>query len=500
MKQVTKLTSRITPFAYSAMLLLGLTACQQTKLVFTDSKEPILSEFTTLKGAPKVKLNEQNHKSWNVSKISENLTLHQYPSSPSKLAYLNLSLVNSSRPFNNIDVLNTALYQRAYKLASTSNLSCIESLRINVSMHSISLQMACPNEELKPALALLSKSWQADAFEGLDLHTVRRQLKLNKHINAYSGGEIDTLWAKKILGEQHPYNQSLRNQALQDDLTNKQLIELQAALLNGSSWHLLTSAKRSDLIELAKILAQELPQTHTNKKDAISTGFKHTEQVLIQHPKKRLYVIDAPGAVQTQVRVGYRLPITESTLQSRANKRLNDSDPLACQLLASWLGRSFSGRLYYDLREQRGLTYGIYGRCFDNPLSRTLKFYASTQLQHTGAFISGILDHLTLASETLIETAELSALKVHEKSQYLLASQSISSAFAHYIKLLTQARVRSDTYQQNMISQLSPHTLQHMAQRVFSAPPTILIRGDADKIKQDLQDKLSNWEIIQITP
>ncbi len=502
MRQLTRLTPRITPLAFSFMLLLGLSACQQTKLVFTDSQAPIVSEFTTLKGAPKVNFNEGKHKTWTVSKITENLTLHQYPSSPSELVYLNLSLINPKRPFNNIDVLNIALYQRAYRLASTSNLSCIESLRINASMHSISLQMACPSAEVDSALTLLAKSWQTKAFEGLDLDTVRRQLKLNKHINAYSGGEIETVWAKEILGEQHPYNLSLRNQALQDELTDKDLIKLQSAILTGSTWHLLTSAKEDALIELPKRLALELPNPPpANSKETSAASLKHDPlPTVTQHPQKRLYIIDAPGAVQTQVRVGYRLPITTSTSQTHSDKEmaLNESDPLSCQLLASWLGRSFSGRLYYDLREQRGLTYGIYGRCFNNPLARTLKFYGSTQLRHTGAFISGILDHLDLASETLIEEAELSALKIHEKSKYLLTSQSIKSAFAYYLKQLTLREVDSSEAKQNVISQLTPLALQHMAQHVFLSTPTILIRGDMDKIEKDLHEKLPHWEIIPI--
>ena len=504
MKQLTRLTPRITPLACSFMLLLGLSACQQTKLVFTDTQEPVVSEFTPLNDAPKVNLSEGKHKTWTVSKISANLTLHQYPSSPSELVYLNLSLINPQRPFNNIDVLNTALYQRAYRLASTSNLSCIESLRINASMHSIGLQMACPSAEIDSALTLLAKSWQAEAFDDLDLDTIRRQLKLNKHINAYSGGEIETVWAREILGEQHPYNLSLRNQTLQDELTHKDLIKLQSALLTGSTWHLLTSAKGDSLIERTKRLALELPNPpRANKKETNSASLKHDSlPSLTQHSQKRLYIIDAPGAVQTQVRVGYRLPITTSTSQAHSNKEvaLNESNPLSCQLLASWLGRSFSGRLYYDLREQRGLTYGIYGRCFNNPLARTLKFYGSTQLQHTGAFISGILDHLDLASETLIEEAELSALKIHEKSKYLLASQSINSAFGYYIKHLALGRVDSSEYQQDIIRQLSPHALQYMAQHVFLSTPTILIRGDMDKIEKDLHEKLPHWEIIQIKP
>ena len=288
-----------------------------------------MSEFTPLKGAPKVNFNEGKHKTWTVSKITENLTLHQYPSSPSELVYLNLSLINPKRPFNNIDVLNIALYQRAYRLASTSNLSCIESLRINASMHSVSLQMACPSAEVDSALTLLAKSWQAEAFKGLDLDTVRRQLKLNKHINAYSGGEIETVWAKEILGEQHPYNLSLRNQALQDELTDKDLIKLQSAILKGSTWHLLTSAKEDALIELTKILALELPNpSPANSKETSGASLEYDPlPTVTQHSQKRLYIIDAPGAVQTQVRVGYRLPITTSTSQTHSDKEmaLNES-------------------------------------------------------------------------------------------------------------------------------------------------------------------------------
>ncbi|MEC4728097.1 insulinase family protein [Shewanella sp. D64] len=502
MKPFTKQASIANALTCSFILLLSLAACQQTKLVFTDTKPPVISKFTALKGAPDVSLEEGQHRAWNVKKISANLTLHQYPSSPSELVYLHLSLINPNRPFNNIDVLNTTLYQKAYRLAATANLSCIESLRINASMHSIGLQMACPNEEVAPALTLLAKTWQADAFDDLDLDTVRRQLKLNKHINAYSGGEIETVWAKKILGERHPYNLSLRNQALQDELTNEELVKLQAALLIGSTWHLLTSAKGGEHIDLVKNLALKLPdQTFSSNIDESSSNLKlNSQQNLNQHSQKRLYIIDAPGAVQTQVRVGYRLPITTSTFQKKADNEFNKSEPLTCQILASWLGRSFSGRLYYDLREQRGLTYGIYGRCFDNPLARTLKFYGSTQLQHSGAFISGILDHLALAKETKIKEAELLAIKVHEKSKYRLRSQSINSAFAYYIKHLAHGRVESESSQQKQISQLSIQALQHMAQDLFLTPPTILIRGDLDKIKKDLQQKLPHWQIIQIEP
>lgn len=508
MKQSTlmssKMPSKANALICSLLLTVSLSACQQTKLVFTDTKEPVISDFKGLNGAPQVNLGQIDDNVWKVNELTKSVTLHQYPPSRSKLTYLSLVLVNPKHPFKNIDLINTALYQRAYTLATTSKLSCIESFRVQAGMHSIALQLACPETEAVQALTLLMGSWQTDAFDSIDLDTVRRQLKLNKHINAYSGGEIDKVWAKKILGEHHPYNLNLHNPALQNELSSKELIEQQQALLAGSSWHLLVSSNTNDMVaKLAKMLTLHLPSSSVNdKKQGLSdtlTYRKPLEELFTQNPQKQLYIIDAPGAIQTQVRVGYRLPIVDDEL-TNTTRYLDESDPLSCQLLASWLGRSFSGRLYYDLREKRGLTYGIYGRCFDNPQARTLKFYGSTQRQHTGAFISGILDHLALASESEPKAAELSALKIHEKSKYLLASQSINAAFSRYIKQLSQGRQNTALSQEKTVNQLSAKTVQNMAETIFSTPPTILIRGDVDLIIKDLQDKLPEWTINQIKP
>ena len=503
MKQSTLILSKANALICSLLLTVSLSACQQTKLVFTDTKEPVISDFKGLNGAPKVNLGQIDDNVWKVNELTKSVTLHQYPPSQSKLTYLSLVLVNPKHPFKNIDLISSALYQRAYTLAETSKLSCIESFRVQAGMHSIALQLACPEIEAVQALTLLMGSWQTDAFDSIDLDTVRRQLKLNKHINAYSGGEIDKVWAKKILGEHHPYNLNLHNPALQNELSPKELIEQQQALLAGSNWHLLVSSNTNDMVaELAKMLTLNLPTTSVNKERKVSADLayrKPLQEVFTQNPQKQLYIIDAPGAIQTQVRVGYRLPIVDDEL-TNTTPSLDESDPLSCQLLASWLGRSFSGRLYYDLREKRGLTYGIYGRCFNNPQARTLKFYGSTQRQHTGAFISGILDHLALASESELKAAELSALKVHEKSKYLLASQSINAAFSRYIKQLSQGRQNTDFSQEKTVNQLSAKTVQNMAQTIFSTPPTILIRGDVDLIIKDLQNKLPEWKINLIKP
>ncbi|WP_299795279.1 insulinase family protein [uncultured Shewanella sp.] len=478
-------------------LLMPMLGCQQTKLVFTDTQAPVISQFESIEGAPEFSpfaesSTEDGSGSGGaqaeVTPLASNFTLHTFPASHSGLHYISLVLINSQRPFKDIDVLNTALYHRANWLSAIQPLSCIESLKVRAGMHSIALQMACPPDELEPALSLLAASWQDSAFDELDIDTVRRQLKLNKHINAYTGSEIEKVWARQILGNSHPYNLALNNKALQQALTQSDLNQIQDTILPGSGWHLLISGQASEgsgrLEALAVRLAQRLPHSRsTRAQTTIGSDTASTDAV----SKRRLFLIDAPGAVQTQVRVGYRLPLAD--------------DPLNCHTLANWLGRSFSGRLYFDLREMRGLTYGIYGRCYDNPQARTLKFYGSTQLQHTGAFVSGILDHLKLAMDEPVQERELGAIKRFEKSKYLLTKRSMAAMQANYIKRLTLAQGSDEVMrQQQAIATLSPSKLQQMAHGVFNVPPMILLRGDADLIVEDLESKLPDWQIILLTP
>ncbi|MBE7214937.1 insulinase family protein [Shewanella benthica] len=518
-------------YLLSILMLLPLLGCQQTKLVFTDEQAPVTPTFNRLEGAPqphriKPELN-LGSESWapQVHPLTANFTLHLFPPSPSELNYIELVLINSDQPFNNIDILNTALNERAIWLASQHPISCIESLRIRAGMHSISIKMACPAQEIPQSLSILNDSWQDLAFEQIDIDNVRRKLKLNKHINAYSGAEIDKVWANIILGDKHPYNQALHNLVLQDELSLSKLSELQQEMRAGANWHLFMSLPanhpvsnlaqsniltQEDLIEEAERLAERLTRSSavTAKEEAAAlvNALQATDTAAESfiNTDKIIYLIDAPGAVQTQVRVGYRLPLSASSSGSNTDtlkSEFSSSHPLSCQLFADWLGRSFSGRLYFDLREKRGLTYGIYGRCFDNPLSRTLKYYGSTQLQHTGAFVAGILAHLQLTTEQEVASAELSALKTFEESKYTLTMQSQYSSKIQYIKQLTLKRSSEDLADiQLQIKKLTGKELMQMSQSIFDSPPYILLRGDADKISGDLKDKLPDWHIEEIEP
>jgi zinc protease len=70
------------------------------------------------------------------------------------------------------------------------------------------------------------------------------------------------------------------------------------------------------------------------------------------HPKRAVYLVDKPGAAQSQVRIG-SLGVARST-----------PDYFPLQVMNTVLGGSFTSRLNLNLREKRGYSYGA-GSVFD---------------------------------------------------------------------------------------------------------------------------------------
>ncbi|MGS0826442.1 M16 family metallopeptidase [Shewanella sp. 0m-8] len=532
------LKQQLKPLACGTLLLsviLSLLGCQQTQITFTPTAEPQLPVFDKLQGAPEIAAliyqaaipiervvlpieieAEPDADAVLEPRLKPELELYLFDDTPSGLNHLSL-VAYSQTPMANLDVLVNAFREKTRYLAQQSNLACAESLRIRPSMHSLTISIDCPDS---PALAseLLMQFWQAasvnqigsfdeiGSFNEIDIANVRRQLKLAKHINAYSGAEIDDVWAKKILGEQHVYNQVLNDKTLADELDLTKLNQVRDTIFAQSNWALFanlslgqdkqfTSAvtkQFSSLISTAQLANSAASSKLTTRSSAVMDSSPAvipaiSPAVDISNDNKTLFIIDAPGSVQTQVRIGYPLDASDTSKDS-----IQD-----CKLLASWLGRSFSGRLYYDLREVRGLTYGIYGRCFDNPLSRTLKFYGSTKLEHSGAFISGVLDHLALASQTPASTAEVSTLKNYLTSQQMLRQANYRAVEFDSIKQLVRGyEPEREQKEAARLASLTPAQLQQIASSVFNNTPYIVIRGDSDKIREDIKQKLPEWNIV----
>lgn len=430
---------------------------------------------------------------------------------------VSLAAISPQAPFNNPDILQIALQEKARALAIHLADPCLETFSIRVSLHSINLSLTCP-DDVNHIYGLLMQFWQPNTFVDatttpVDIDNIRRQLKLNKHLNAFSGAEIDKVWREKLLGPEHPYNKVLNNDALFDSLNLKQLQQIQQQAASQAQWHLFLpnmQAKNAKFDLQASIKLWPLLTTSLPKSLSKSSPQADKRETTTPKQTQKIYLIDAPGSVQTQVRLGYRIDHSinhaightiDSELgdMSETSQLSSQEVALSCRSLSALMGRSFSGRLYYDLREKRGLTYGIYGQCANAPLSSSIKFYGSTAIEHTGAFVVGILDHLALVKTQSASQGEINALKTYLIGEDLLSQDNSIQRENQYLQQVATGLTQVDVQKLNAeLQALTPARLQQLANGAFSGEPLIILRGDIDKIIPDLTSKLPEWQLERI--
>lgn len=508
----TQLTRLLGLMCCAAALLLS--ACQQTHIVFTPSKSPSLASFDTpaSPALPKsgviIPAREQAFIDEVPASLNLPYQLHREVATQadSNLNHrVSLAAISPHIPFDNPDILQIAFQEKARALAIHLADPCLETFNIRVTLHSINLSLACPGEvnHLYDSLLLF---WQPDTFDGattaaVDIDNIRRQLKLNKHLNAFSGAEIDKVWRDKLLGPEHPYNRVLNNDVLFDSLNLKQLQQIQQQAATQAQWHLFLPSAQAKNAEFDL-------QASINQWPTLDKSLLLADKPKMAKPKqsKRIYLIDAPGSVQTQVRIGYALDDAPSPslneIQNDAAKppKLSPQDiALSCRSLSALMGRSFSGRLYYDLREKRGLTYGIYGQCANAPLSSSIKFYGSTAIEHTGAFVVGILDHLALVKTQSASQSEIDALKTYLMGEDLLSQDNSIQRENQYLQQVATGLTQVEVQKLNAeLQALTPEKLQQLANGAFNGEPLIILRGDIDSIIPDLTAKLPEWQLEKI--
>ncbi|WP_153915026.1 M16 family metallopeptidase [Shewanella sp. TC10] len=502
-----------------SLILMG---CQHSPINFTESQPPNTPKLTQLANAPVLQplssaVTETPSQELTSIKLSDRFTTHQWllnqrqtdqeTTSDQSLNSIYFIGISPHSALESPDVLIEAFSQRRTQLAnlqqSAELIACYDSIRFRASLHSMAITMQCSASSPQMQKVMMD-FWQNKSLDNINLETVQRNLKLNKHIGAFTGSEIDKVFRQQLLGVDHPYNLNINNQELINELTKpKQLQQLHIATRDKLQWHLFTRTfeKSSEsftennydwplwLMQASTIQAPRI-QAHTIQGPTIDAHASNQNLTADNNPApstkvaKTIYIIDAPDTVQTQVRVGF----------------VTKNETIGCKTIAPLLGRSYSGRLFYDLREVRGLTYGIYGRCIDAPLSQYLYFYGSTALENSGAFVQGILDHTQLLTEQKVSQAEIDSVATYLIGQRLL---SLDTTFGHesdYIRHVLAGKTAEQAQLQiNAIRQLSPEQLLQLSIETFSSQPMIVLRGDADKITQDIRDKLPDWQIKPIS-
>ncbi|MFK7002542.1 peptidase M16 [Flavobacterium covae] len=193
--------------------------------------------------------------------------------------------------------------------------------------------------------------------------------------------------------------------------------------------------------------------------------------------------VDLPNAVQTEI-----------SIANTVHLPMNSADYFPTLMANQILGGGADGRLFLNLREDKGWTYGAYSSISG---SKTVtKFKISTQVRNEIVInaIDEIVKEIQKLRNELVNEMELALVKSKYIGHFIMQSQKPESV-ARYA-LNREIQNLSNDFYQNYIQQIDavqPEDIMRVAQKYFQADHClIIIVGNGNHIeKQLLQSKYS---------
>jgi predicted Zn-dependent peptidase len=154
-----------------------------------------------------------------------------------------------------------------------------------------------------------------------------------------------------------------------------------------------------------------------------------------------------------------------------------DDDYYAGKVISEAFGGSMASRLFVEVREKRGLVYGISSIIQSYKYSSFLLTYAGTTPQQAQECLQVVLEQLQLLEHTGLTNDEIMRAKVQLKSETILNSEG---SFARMQSMLTSwhyvHEFRTVSYIKNALDMVTPEQIQTILAN-FAPSSTLTIVG-----------------------
>ena len=198
----------------------------------------------------------------------------------------------------------------------------------------------------------------------------------------------------------------------------------------------------------------------------------------------KVVLVNRPASAQSVINIGYPFQLEP-----------NDPDVIAVSTVAEILGGGSSSRLFQNLREDKGYTYGAYGSISPDELVASLNTSASVRNAVTDSATQEFINELKRIGEHTITQNELDLAKASMAGSFgrSLEQPSTIARFA----INTERQQLPDDYYQNYLKNLDALTLDQInataSKYVHADNLQITIVGKTD----DFADQMSRFGEVQ---
>lgn len=194
--------------------------------------------------------------------------------------------------------------------------------------------------------------------------------------------------------------------------------------------------------------------------------------------KTYVAIVDRPSAVQSVVTIAAPIQLVKG-----------DPNDIAANVMNNILGGSFSGRLFNNLREQHGFTYGAYSSLQTNKYVGIFSAETSVRNEKTDSAIQETIFEINKIRSEKASEDELTRMKNYLSGGFARALEDPSTV-ANFALNIEKYHLPADYYQKYLtkLSAVNTDQVKEVANNLFDpAHMHIVVVGDAKQIAKGLE-------------
>lgn len=334
-------------------------------------------------------------------------------------------------------------------------------------------------KDLRLGLTLMADQVMNPTFPAEALTKLKEQAKTALGLVKSQPGQLAAILFDHVAyPEGHPYGRPLPTDETIDQITVENLRKFHDTFYKANNAFLIlagdiTKAQVEPVVKRAfgnwKSAKQaELPPNPLNK----YTDYELPQELVI-------HLVDRPTSAQSEIIVG-NLALAR-----------NHEDYPELQIANSILGDDASGRLFRDVREERGLTYGIYSAIADGQAPGTFTIATRTRTNTTGEMLGAIFEHIGQMRNQPPEENEVAAVKNKAIGAFPLQIETPGD-IASKVRELLIYNLPTDywrTYRDDLAS-VSAEDVHKAARKYIHPIPHVVVVGKASKVEKTIKKVL----------
>lgn len=358
--------------------------------------------------------------------------------------------------------------------------------RIGVSagMHNTTVALFTPLSKLEEALALFQDIALRPTFPGEELDRLRKEkLTAMKQWHDQPRTIASVAFPKLLFGENAAYGRpSTGDEKSLRGMTVDDIRSFYSTYFHAGNAELVVAGDVT-LAEIKPKLEAAFGSWKANK--TASTTMASAAQVR----GRTVYIIDKPGAAQSEIRIG------------RVGVARTDADYTALVVMNTILGGSFSSRLNQNLREKHGYTYGASSSFAFRPLPGPFMAGAAVQTAVTDKALAEFMNELHGIMQP-VSDEEIARAKNYVAYGYPQNFQTVSE-IAGELEELVEYKLPDDyfnTFTQNILSVRKEDVLRVAHAHLDPNNIVIVVVGDRSQIEDGIRAlRLGEVKVMSIT-